>query len=187
MKYAAVIIDDRQNIAIEAIERHKPFLPKHFDVIHLGNIQIKSIRAYNQLLTDPIFWEMYFGNYDRVLIFQHDSGLLRQGVEQFFKYDFIGAPIAHMPGYMNGGLSIRNPKLMYKICKNKPYRGMEVDGNEDIYFVKHLRALGANLPDLKTAKQFSVETIFNMGSLGYHAMDKYLTIDKVDLIMTQYD
>ena len=191
MKFCAIIVDDREEIAKEAIERHRPFLPAKTDIFHIkppyegGIYSLKSARDYNSVLTHPAFWSGC--RYDRVLIFQHDSGLLRQGIENFLQYDYIGAPIKHMPGYMNGGLSIRNPKLMHLICVNSPYRGMELDGNEDIYFVNHLREMGANLPDLETAKQFSVETIFNMGSLGYHAMDKYLSHEQVNQILKQYN
>jgi hypothetical protein len=191
MTFCAIIIDDRDDFAKEAIKRHKPFLPAKTEIFHIrppyenGIYSLGSAKDYNAVLTNPAFWQSC--RFDRVLVFQHDSGLLRQGIEEFLEYDFIGAPIAHMPGYMNGGLSIRNPKLMHEICKDRAFRGMALDGNEDIYFVKHLRDIGAKLPDLETAKMFSVETIFNLGSLGYHAMDKYLTIDEVNLIMNQYD
>lgn len=190
MKFCAIIVDDREQVAKEAIERHRPFLPAKTEIYHVqppyagGIYSLKSARDYNSVLTNPAFWAGC--RYDRVLIFQHDSGLLREGIEEYLQYDFIGAPIKHMPGYMNGGLSIRNPKLMHQICVDSPYQGMELDGNEDIYFVKHLRALGANLPDLETAKQFSVETIFGLDSLGYHAMDKYLTTNQVEQILNQY-
>jgi hypothetical protein len=188
MKFCAIIVDDRESVAKEAIERHKPYLPAKTEIFHVrppyasGIYSLKSARDYNSVLTNPAFWSGC--RYDRVLIFQHDSGLLRQGIEEFLEWDYIGAPIKHMAGYMNGGLSIRNPKLMHLICNEFPYNGQI---NEDCYFVEHLRKMGANIPDLETAKKFSVETIFNMGSLGYHAMDKYLTIDEINLIMTQYD
>jgi hypothetical protein len=191
MTFCAIIIDDREDIAKEAIERHKPYLPAKTDIFHIrppyegGIYSLKSTRDYNSVLTNPAFWSGC--RYDRVLIFQHDSGLLRHGIEEFLQWDYIGAPIAHMPGYMNGGLSIRNPKLMYQICKDMPYQGMQLDGNEDIYFVENLRRLSAYLPDLETAKRFSVETIFSLGSLGYHAMDRYLSPEQVKQILNQYD
>jgi hypothetical protein len=31
------------------------------------------------------------------------------------------------------------------------------------------------------------ETIFNLGSLGYHAIDKYLTNEQINQIKTQYE
>jgi len=177
MKVGAIIIDNREDIAEKALQLHKPFIPKEWDIMAITGYEIHSIADYNNLLTSPHFWRGC--RFDRVLIFQHDSRLLRHGVERFLEWDYIGAPIKHMPGYMNGGLSIRNPKLMYQICKLFPYGGMSVDGNEDIYFVKHLRLAGAKLPTHEQAEQFSIETTFRLGSIGCHAIEKYLTPEQV--------
>jgi len=191
MKCAAIIIDDRPEIAKEAIERHSEFIPKGWPIIHMmppyenGLYSIKSARDYNSILTNPAFWCSC--QYDRVLIFQHDSGLLRHGIEEFLEYDFIGAPLYHIKfPAMNGGLSIRNPEKMYIICNDLPYEGMSVHGNEDIYFCNELRFYTANIPTKEVAQKFSVETIFGLGSLGYHAIDKYMTKNELDLIMRQY-
>jgi hypothetical protein len=119
-----------------------------------------------------------------VLVFQHDSGLLKTGIEEFLKWDFIGSWIDHIPGCMNGGLSIRNPKLMYDICVKHPYKGMSVHGNEDIYFCNEMRKLGIKMPDKETCNKFAVETEFALGSVGYHAIDKYHKNYK--LILNQY-
>jgi len=186
MKYAAIIIDDRPEIAKEAIERHSPFIPKGWPIFTIDNPSTKTASGYNSLLTDEDFWFDLI-RYEKVLIFQHDSGLLRHGIEEFLEYDFIGAPIANIPGCMNGGLSIRNPEKMYIICNDLPYEGMSVHGNEDIYFCNRLRFYSGNLPTKEVAQKFSVETIFGLGSLGYHAIDKYMTINEIDLIMRQYD
>lgn len=183
MKYGAIIIDNREDISNKAVELHKPFIPKEWGIIPITGYEINSMVDYNHLLTSPHFWRGC--RFDRVLIFQHDSRLLKHGVEQFTEWDFIGAPIKHMPGYMNGGLSIRNPKLMYQICKLFPYNPAK-DGNEDIYFVKHIRDAGGKLPDFETAQKFSIETTFALGSIGYHAIDKYLTKEQYNQILTQY-
>jgi len=186
MNCAAIIIDDRPEIAKEAIERHSEFIPKGWPIFTIDNPLTKTASGYNSLLTDEDFWFDLI-RYERVLIFQHDSGLLRHGIEDFLQYDFIGAPIANIPGCMNGGLSIRNPEKMYIICNDLPYEGMSVHGNEDIYFCNRLRFYSGNLPTKEVAQKFSVETIFGLGSLGYHAIDKYMTINEIDLIMRQYE
>lgn len=177
MKCAAIIIDDRDEIANKAIKAHKKYLPNDWDVFHIkppyegGIYSLKSASDYNRVLTNASFWRGC--NYDRVLIFQYDSGLLRHGIEEFLEWDYIGAWIKNIHACMNGGLSIRNPRLMYDICVNTPYRGMALDGNEDIYFCNHLRRLNAKLPNKETCNRFSVETEFAMGSVGYHAINKY--------------
>jgi hypothetical protein len=148
---AAIIIDDREDVAQGAIARHKRFIPKSWDVIHIkppyegGIYHIKTAQVYNSILTNPSFWRGC--RFDRVLIFQHDSGLLKDGIEHFLEWDFIGAWIKNIPGCLNGGLSIRNPELMYEICSEHPYKGMAADGNEDIYFTNKMRELGYKLPD----------------------------------------
>jgi hypothetical protein len=174
---AAIIIDDREAIANKAISEHKKYLSDDWVVLNLkppyigGIYHIKTPHVYNNILTNANFWRSCI--YDRVLIFQHDSGLLKTGIEEFLEWDFIGAWIRNIPGCMNGGLSIRNPKVMFEICVKHPYKGMGVHGNEDIYFCNKMRELGYKLPDKETCNKFSVETEFELGSVGYHAIDKY--------------
>ena len=178
---AGIIIDNRKALVKKAIIKHKPFIPKDWQIIHIVP-NYKTMKDYNALLTSPEFWESI--EYDSVLIFQHDSGLLREGIEEFLEWDYIGAWIKNIPGCMNGGLSIRNPKVMYDICTKFPYQGMAVDGNEDIYFCNRMRELGYKMPDKETCNRFSVETEFAYGSLGYHAINKYHKNYK--LILNQY-
>ena len=189
MKVAAIIVDDRDKVAQKAIKEHKQYLPINWPILHFkapyygGINSLKSASDYNKVLTNPSFWK--FLEFDRVLIFQHDSGLLRDGIEEFLKWDFIGAWIHNIPGCMNGGLSIRNPKLMHEICVNRPYMGMILHGNEDIYFCNEMRKLGIEMPDKKTCNKFAVETEFSLGSVGYHAINKYHKNYK--LILNQYE
>ena len=189
MKVAAIIIDDRVKVADKAIKEHKKYLPIEWPILHFkapyydGINSLKSASDYNKVLTNPLFWK--FLEFDRVLVFQHDSGLLREGIEEFLKWGFIGAWIDHIPGCMNGGLSIRNPKLMYEISKKIPYRGMAMHGNEDIYFCNQMRKFGVLMPDKETCNKFAVETEFALGSVGYHAINKYHKNYK--LIINQYE
>jgi hypothetical protein len=189
MNYAAIIIDDREDIAKKAIQRHQRFIPKSWDIIHIqppyagGIYSLKSAKDYNSVLTNPSFWQGC--RYDRVLIFQHDSGLLKEGIQDFLEWDFIGSWIKNIPGCMNGGLSIRNPKVMHEICLNHRYKGMAEHGNEDIYFCNKMRQLGYKLPNKSTCNQFAVETEFEYGSVGYHAIDKYHK--NYNLLLKQYD
>jgi hypothetical protein len=150
-----------------------------------------SVHEYNILLTwkGESFWN-YFLNFDRVLIFQPDSGLLRPGIEEFYQYDFIGAPlpqnnIAYYPYCCNGGLSLRNPQLMLDICKT--YRWPANKG-EDLFFSEMMvtHNLG-KLPDRNTSAKFSVETEFMLGSLGYHKPWQYLSHEQCQEIYTQYN
>ena len=179
---AVVIIENRQENIQKIIDNHFAFLPKKFTIYK--NETINSIKEYNQLLTSTNFW-VNFLEFDRVLIIQHDSALLRKGLEDFYKWDYIGAPWMFQDYGGNGGLSLRNPKLMYKICLEKKYSSI-IYGNEDLYFSHYVMHYG-NLAPREECEKFSCESIFKLGTLGYHAIDKYLTEDECKQIKTQYN
>lgn len=195
---AAVIVDSRP-IDPKVIEDHMKFLPgwelylfiqpnsvhlrEQFDCKAAICPNIQSLNDYNRFMTGTPFWNK-LKDYDRVLIFQQDSGLLREGIEEFLPYDFIGAPIKHIPfPRMNGGLSIRNPRKMLEVIEKCRWNGL----NEDMFFCEGIMRIGGNLPDIQTASRFSVETVFKLGSLGFHACFKYLSPAENEQIMTQYD
>ena len=144
---------------------------------------IRTLNDYNRFMTDVDFWDK-LKDYDRVLIFQQDSMILRGGIEEFLEWDYVGAPWAWQPEPKfggNGGLSLRNPKKCLTLCQEKPYNPSY--GYEDVYFTNNLD----NVAPYEVCRKFSCETIFEMGTLGYHAIEKYMTPDKVAKIKTQYD
>ena len=152
-----------------------------------GNIGVNELTAsgYNRLLTSNFFWNCIPS--ENVLIFQHDSLLLRTGIEEYMQYDFIGAPIGHIQfPCMNGGLSLRKKsKMMQVIAAIKYNEGLH--GNEDMFFCNAIKDIGGNLPTKEIAQSFSVETIFGLGSMGVHAIEKYLTNDQCSEILNQYN
>ena len=54
----------------------------------------KDVNAYSKLLVSHEFWDK-FSEYDYVLTNQWDSYIFKKIPEQFFKYDFVGAPTGH--------------------------------------------------------------------------------------------
>lgn len=205
MKYALVILETRDLVGLcPVIDNHLKFTPKDWDLVVFGSAQNeqtleknypKAIHydvactnltadKYNQILTSKYFWEFLLP-YDRVLIFQHDSKLLREGIEQFIKWDYIGAPWGHfnlIGG--NGGLSIRNPQKMLEVVMKYKYHA-PAHGNEDVYFCKHLPMVGAKIAPRDIAMQFSVETIFFPKPIGIHAADKHLKKEEYESIIKQ--
>ena len=181
----AVIVDNRHSISHIAAVNHSRFIPDSWPVILFREFEFLSNNDYNRILTSTSFWKDL--KLDKVLIFQHDSQLLRHGIEEFLEYDFIGAPLYHIPmPAMNGGLSLRNTSKMLEIIEKYPYQGMPIHGNEDIYFCNHMNLVGGKLPTKEVAQQFSVETIFELGSLGVHAIEKWHTPEKCEEILNQY-
>ena len=159
------------------------FLPD-FELMIIKDAPIYNLHSYNKFMTSMDFWKRVQG-YDKVLIFQSDSEILREGVEEFFDYDFIGAPIYHCPfPNMNGGLSLRSVDAMTNIIKKKHYNPSL--GYEDIYFTNALKEIGGKLPHKEVASKFSVETIFQLGTWGCHAIDSWLSPEQCKQIRSQY-
>ena len=114
-----------------------------------------SIKEYNKLLTSVWFYEQLLSK--KFLLFQTDSCLLRDGIEQFLEFDYIGAPWPHRHNQIgNGGFSLRDKHICIQICKMIPYNGKL---HEDVYFSNHMKKVKAKLPDFKTACSFSCELI----------------------------
>lgn len=194
-KYSAVIVDDRK-IDDQIIKNHLKFLPKdwflnvwstrdyYIDVPHYRHYYKGSgspIDDYNKQLASPGFWEKLV-KYERVLIFQQDSGILKPGIEEFLQWSYVGAPWFKGASWShkdrvggNGGLSIREPKEMLRVCE----RWNPSKGNEDIFFTHHCN----NVAPYEVCKKFSVETEFQLNTFGYHAIDKYLSKSQVDQIL----
>lgn len=152
--------------------------------ISFFNLGIKEIDAnwYNRILTSKFFWNAI--KTDKVLVFQHDSWMLRKGIEEFYPYNFCGALIYHMEyPCQNGGLSLRDKSKMLEVIDKVPYDGRT---NEDIYFTRGLQHIGGILPSKEVCMKFSVETIAGTGSLGYHCIDRYLSQEICNYIKNQY-
>lgn len=146
----------------------------------LDNPPLTKIAHYNALLKSSMFWRSL--PYEKVLIFQADSKLLRTGIEEFMEYDYIGAPRPTQGA--NGGLSLRSVEVMKYICeKGDP----PMLGNEDLAFAAAMRRHGVGKQAGRdVCTKFSVESIFALGSLGVHNIEKWLSPHQCDAILTQY-
>jgi len=139
---------------------------------------------YNHILKDKSFWDSI--EYEYVLIFQHDSFVLRSGIEDFYGYDYIGAPwfwaygdykdkrykdLKDFKNGGNGGFSLRRTQAMIDIINSNPpdYE------YEDMYFSN---ALKNDIP-LDIKKSFAVESIYSPNPLGVHQIHKYLKEEEI--------
>lgn len=183
MKYAAVIVDTRNSDADRAMHEHSKFLPDTWSIIHFPQYDCVTRQGYNAVLTSVEFWEQ-LEHLERVLIFQHDSRLLRTGIEEFLEHDYVGAPWSFQSHGGNGGLSLRSPKAMLEVINTLQYS--EQLGNEDVYFCNAIRQLGLNLAPREVCQKFSVESIFQLGTLGTHAIERYFNENQISQILNQY-
>lgn len=141
-----------------------------------------SATAYNYMLTSEWFWKLI--PYQKTLIFQADSLLLRTGVDLFEGYDYCGACWDHMGKQVgNGGLSLRTNELMKQIIKKFQYNPNH-HGNEDVYFSKNIESFGGIKPSCEVANHFAVETMYYDRPIGLHAAWKFLSKNQMDTIYT---
>ena len=192
---AAVITETRQ-FNPQIIRDHLSMLPDDFELVVFCSeankrifnefdcekyiVSINNLNDYNRLLTSTFFWDK-LQQYNRVLIFQTDSKILRKGIEEFYEYNYYGAPWKFQEKGGNGGASIRNPKASLETIQKTPYHsGL---GYEDVYFSNHM----PNVAPRSECKKFSCETIFELGTFSIHAINSYLTKDQIHKINTQYD
>ncbi len=150
----------------ESNENYIKNIVKDWSNVVLTKLDIEDLdkKTHTKLLKTTEFWEMVKG--ETILNFQIDSLLLRDNVDDFLDYDFIGAPWTFpKEGKFvgNGGLSVRKKSKTIEYLKNNDY---EEDIWEDIFFIKNLN--DEELPDILTAMQFSVEDIFYPYPVGMH-------------------
>jgi len=195
-KINATFLDYNQNAEV-------PFSIKYINGMNqfLEDQRMKSLLNMCMVMTNPDFWKDYF-DYERVLIFQRDTAVLRTGIEEFFEYDYVGAPCYNFvrdQTIQNGGLSLRNPRTMEYICRlygwKTDLQDLMVVGQyssasffaEDIFFCLRLIKYRAGvLAPLEVSKKFSCEAKFELGTLGYHRIDAYLSEEEVEQVKNQY-
>ena len=77
--------------------------------------------SYHQLLTTIDFWKLFYGK--KILIYQEDTVIFKKNINDFLKWDYIGAPFSkskndtiHSVG--NGSFSLRTKDVMIEIIKS---------------------------------------------------------------------
>ena len=144
-----------------------------------------GIDTFNQILYDKSFWNHLKG--ERILIYQEDSIIFRENIQDFLSYDYIGAPWGHQPfglKYGNGGFSLRNRSMIIDILNDTPlvtkliarltddslhFSGVKMDKPaEDLFYSMAFNIKSSKMPSAETASYFSTEHIVNTESLGGH-------------------
>ncbi|WPT12330.1 hypothetical protein PSENEW3_00003469 [Picochlorum sp. SENEW3] len=199
---ALVMIDGREHPWLDfSLRVHRHFLGRYWKFYLLGPpavadiwrqkyegtaieiIEIPSIfgnfsdqpREYNELLLSDFLWEKTV-QCEFVLITQSDALLLRDGIEDFFDFDYVGSPVypETFPAihwrYLsalqsnsggNGGLSLRKRSAMLWCLENfkvpfKSNASMWDGMAEDSWFSQCLVENNFSLPSPHIANRFSV-------------------------------
>lgn len=146
--------------------------------IELG-IDNLTAEQYNRLLTSKAFYQCI--PTEILLVFQTDTILLHAtGLEDFLRYDYVGAP--WLCGDIgNGGLSLRKKNKMIAICEQVPRDTL----NEDVH-ISYQCVIPLYKPSLEEAVRFSVETVFYDNPIGIHAPWKYLPFEQLLQLCERY-
>ena len=176
---------------------YQKYLENMAEIIYLeelDDISTFHIDIYNDILKSSKFWKSLRAK--KCLIIQNDGFIVREGAEEFLKFDYVGAPWANGSGneYLrdhvnvdmvgNGGLSLRSvPKMIEIAEKYVEEKRLLFFHNinyipEDVYFCKYLKKIdNVLLPDTATANLFSSEETCNSKSLGIHRLWSYHNTD----------
>ncbi|TVY48000.1 hypothetical protein LOCC1_G001687 [Lachnellula occidentalis] len=154
--------------------------------------------AFNRFLTQKWLWEN-LSPAEHILLFQSDSMLCAnaaRSVDDYFEYDFVGAPVAAGVGKgFNGGLSLRKRSSTLRVLEEWDYEETKKEGDknkgdrfEDQWYYNRFKELqerdeaegiqpeedGAiNLPSVEVARTFSVKTIDYPHPMGVHQIHKW--------------
>jgi hypothetical protein len=150
--------------------------------VHITKLPYENLteQMYNGLLTTSGIYERIWMLPEHILIFQTDTMLFSGELEEFFKFDFIGAPWKHSPFKgCNGGLSLRNREAIIRVCKNNPW----VYDNEDGFFSYRYESQ-LKMPELKDKLKFSMETIWGDDEvIGLHAAYKFQNLERLKKLL----
>jgi hypothetical protein len=137
--------------------------------------KISSVEKYNDLILTQIVEHVELDHY---LIIQYDGFALNRNrfIEDFLKYDYIGAPWPQFPDRKvgNGGFSLRSKKLIESIAHLAPNR---LPGEAEDVFI--CRTIGEKLEkkysiqfaDEIIASKFSYEAPYsNRDTFGFHGL-----------------
>lgn len=173
------------NSNFELVSNIRANISKNIKIIHL-DIDNMTQTDYSKFLTTTDFWNLLKG--EKILIYQEDSIIFKNNVQDFLDYDFIGAPFPKSsddtPNSVgNGGLSLRSKSKMIEIIKR--FSPIEYSYNsstteymkrvklefppEDVYFSKCMQEnyIGT-VASWDVAYNFSSESVFNENSFGGH-------------------
>lgn len=123
-------------------------------------------REYSNLLCTSKFWELLNG--EKILLYQEDTCIFKQNIEDFIKWDFIVAPLNNQKNITdinlgNCGLSLRTRKIMLYIINNLKLEISKVN----LHTLNSMEST-CLVSDWETAFNFSSDKVFNQDSFGGH-------------------
>jgi hypothetical protein len=142
-------------------------------LINLGVANLRPLQEYSQLLSSAHFYDWFKSEF--VLIFQTDVLLRRKISEQWFQYDYVGAPCRDGTT-LNGGLSLRRVPFFKKVLASDTW---QVNMAEDIWWSNMCRKYHGTCPTMEDAKGFSVEALYSEDPDGLHQIFQYQNVSRI--------
>ena len=194
------LLKDTWSLVICTTEATKGFFQNYFPeaqyISHpLQNKKRFNIEDYNIMLKDSYLWDILWNNgKEKVLLIQDDAFVLKPGVESMFlEYDYVGAPwplSEHLTSAEatslvgNGGLSLRNVKVMLDVTRSSKSRDYLFRNNlqpipEDVFFSAEITKRKGKIPTTELAGLFASEMILNKDSLGIHKPWGYFPTSRI--------
>jgi len=182
-KWSHTIICGNQNFKM--VEQICDSISPNIKIIKL-NVNNLTQNEYSLFLMKSDFWNLLKG--EKIFIYQEDSLVFKNNIDDFLEYDFIGAPFSKQaddtPNSVgNGGLSLRTKKIMLDIISKFPYNTVQMNSStltymknsnltyppEDVYFSKCIQEnFIGHVADWNIASLFSSESVYNENSMGGH-------------------
>jgi len=212
-KLAVTLVEGRYfEDTAEICKKHLNNLPEGTDMILYTDLQYKEkyetdfkaqnidviIREYDQNFPIPVEIK-YISGMEKMIADERMKNILNE----FYEYDYVGAPCYNYikdQTIQNSGFSLRNPKIMEYISRvygwKTDMQDMMVAGQyssawffaEDIFYcTRMIKHNIGNYAPMEAAKKFSCEMRFELGTFGYHAIERYMTEDQVKQINGQYN
>jgi hypothetical protein len=154
------------------------------------DVELFHMELYNSTLKNVEFWNTM--DCDKCIVVQDDGFLMNgQHIDKYLEYDYVGAPWTDTKDNQyikkninsqlvgNGGFSIRSVEKMKHICQRfvlDKFKLFYLNINEipeDVYFVKHLVQINANIAPFDVARQFAIEQVLSVNPVGFHKFWMY--------------
>ncbi|KAJ3014516.1 hypothetical protein HKX48_005111 [Thoreauomyces humboldtii] len=123
-------------------------------------------------LTRNETWNMLPPESEHILFFQLDSIICSnsdQAVEDYFRFDYVGAPWPHAPDVLggNGGFSLRRKSRLLRCLQHRTWHRGE--DSEDAFYAHCLASFpDAVLPTFEEGMKFAIEGQDSERYLGIH-------------------
>jgi hypothetical protein len=183
-------IDDSWNINIATIKENKEKYINDLDKLDVTakfiilEKKFNNVNDYSELLKKYTFWKSI--TEENCLLFQYDSFCMGKFNNDFFVYNYIGAPWDHYPSILkkfkigNGGTSFRKTRIMEYLCKKYENKSIKKDYPEDIFFCELLSEEFLHNCTEEIANKFSFENIYNENSIYAHQIYKSIKFEDLD-------